>query len=175
MWEASIQHPVAHCMLALVGRRKRLVGERVFLVPCVRETSSGLKPALWLGRMLDALADLGTYSGYMMSRDDGRKARLRDYETDFIKYLTEVQDGRPDLIPESVDVGDAYGLARSGRRGSTTRARVVGVSKPDIDANQMWRKTELNVGRTFRPSSMMQYYTEIAQSLVLLLRYSFGL
>ena len=125
--------------------------------------------------MLDVLADLGTYSGYMMSQNDGRKARLCDYETDFIKYLTEVQDGRPDLIPESVDVGDAYSLERSGRRGLTTRARVVRVSKPDIDANQMWRKTELNVGRTFCLSSMMQYYTEIVQSLVLLLRYSLGL
>jgi hypothetical protein len=89
-----------------------------------------------------------------------------------VSYLTEVQTTTTGLIPPNLDIGDEYGLPRSGRRGVTTHARNVGVHKDEIDLNKMWRKTELNVGRAFWHSSMLQYYTEVSQSLRLLLRFS---
>ena len=46
VWSHSQNHPIAHVMIALVGRRKRLVEERAFLLPCVPITKSGLEPAL---------------------------------------------------------------------------------------------------------------------------------
>jgi hypothetical protein len=43
------------------------------------------------------------------------------------------------------------------------------VKPDDIEAHQMWRKTELNVDRNFKVNGMLQYYTELSQSLPTLL------
>ena len=75
----------------------------------------------------------------------------------------------PGLIPGELEVGCEYGLGRSGRRGLATHLRNMGVKPDDIEAHQMWRKTELNVGRNFKVNGMLQYYTELSQSLPTLL------
>jgi len=172
VWDPSQAHATPHVMLALVGRRKRLIGDRAFLIPCAVVTASGLQPGVWLGRIIEAFEELGIVSGYLMSRDDGKDPRLHDYEQAFSETLAGVQSRRPDLIHPDVDVAADYGLPRSGRRGATTQARVGGVSEMDIGTNQLWRKTDLNVGRAFRFGDMIPYYTEIAQSLPLQLRFS---
>jgi len=172
VWGPSQSHVIPHVLLALVGRRKRLIGCRAFLLPCVLETASGLRPGLWLGRIIEAFEGLGLITGYVMVRDDGGDPRLSDYNQVFVECLMGVQARRPDLIHPDIDVAADFGLPRSGRRGATTQARVGGVSEMDIGTNQLWRKTELNVGRTFRFGDMIPYYTEVAQSLPLQLRFS---
>jgi len=172
VWEASQAHQTPHVMLALVGRRKRLIGNRAFLLPCVVETASGLRPGVWLGRILEAFEEVGLLSGYLMTRSDGRDPRLSDYNEVFVDALSGVQVRCPDLIHAGIEVSEEFGLPRSGRRGATTQARVGGVSEMDIGTNQLWRKTELNVGRSFRFGDMIPYYTELAQSLPLQLRFS---
>jgi len=172
VWEPSQTHGTPHVMLALVGRRKRLIGNRAFLLPSVVETSSGLQPGVWLGRIIEAFDEVGIVTGYLMTREDGKDPRLHDYNEVFVDALVGVQNRRPDLIHSDVDVSAEFGLPRSGRRGATTQARVGGVSEMDIGTNQLWRKTELNVGRSFRFGDMITYYTEVAQSLPLQLRFS---
>jgi len=172
VWDPSQSHATPHVMLGLVGRRKRLIGSRTFLLPSVVETASGLQPGIWLGRIIEAFEGLGLVSGYVMFRDDGGDPRLSDYSQVFVECLQGVQERRPDLIHPDIEVAEEFGLARSGRRGATTQARVGGVSEMDIGTNQLWRKTELNVGRAFRFGDMIPYYTEVAQSLPLQLRFS---
>jgi len=172
VWGPSQSHAIPHVMLGMVGRRKRLIGCRAFLLPCVVETASGLQPGLWLGRIIEAFESLGIITGYVMFRDDGGDPRLSDYNQVFVDCLLGVQARRPDLIHPDIDVAAEFGLARSGRRGATTQARVGGVSEMDIGTNQLWRKTELNVGRAFRFGDMIAYYTEVSQSLSLQLRFS---
>ena len=172
VWPHSQVHPTPHVMLALVGSRKRLTGDRAFLLPCVPITKSGLEPGKWLGRTLDIFERCGRVTGYLLIDEGGERPKLSRYSDIFVDYLSEVQSGATGLIPEELVVSKEYGLPRSARRGVTTHARNVNVAKVDIEANQMWRKTELNVGRSFRPNNMLQYYTEVAQSLPLLLKFS---
>jgi len=172
VWGPSQLHATHHVMLGMVGRRKRLIGCRAFLLPSVIETASGLRPGVWLGRIIEAFEGLGIITGYVMIRDDGGDPRLSDYNQVFVDCLHGVQARRPDLIHPDIDVAADFGLPRSGRRGATTQARVNGVSEMDIGTNQLWRKTELNVGRAFRFGDMIPYYTEVAQSLPLQLRFS---
>jgi len=173
VWDPSQAHVTPHVMLALVGRRKRLIGNRAFLLPSVVETASGLRPGVWLGRIIEAFDEVGIVTGYLMNRENGRgDPRLSDYNEVFVEVLSGVQARRPDLIHAELDVSEEFGLPRSGRRGATTQARVGGVTDLDIGANQLWRKTELNVGRSFRSGDMISYYTEVAQSLPLQLRFS---
>ena len=165
------RHSVPHFMLGMVGQRKGIPGVRVFLAPCSRTTKSGLEPFKWVTRLLDSLHRLGEPSPWMFSRSDGTRPKLRDYETIFVDYLTRVQEAHPEFIPPELDIGEEYGLGRSGRRGATTQARNQGVSEPDIMINNLWKKTELNVGSS-NLSGMLQYYTEIVQSLKTFLRFS---
>jgi len=172
VWGPSQHHVTPHVMLGMVGRRKRLIGCRAFLLPSVIETASGLRPGIWLGRIIEAFEGLGLITGYVMFRDDGGDPRLSDYNHVFVDCLLGVQARRPDLIHPDIEVAADFGLPRSGRRGATTQARVNGVSEMDIGTNQLWRKTELNVGRAFRFGDMIPYYTEVAQSLPIQLRFS---
>ena len=162
-----------HACLGLIGARKRLAGTRCFLIPMVVETETGLKPGLWIDRMLAALAGVGRAETWVFQHRSKpeKKPQLRDYTPLFVNYLERIQLSRPDLIHKDLDVGDAFGLARSARRGSTTHARNQGVSEADVETNQLWRKTYLNVG-TANLGRMLHHYTEMSQSLKILLRYS---
>ena len=172
VWKYCRHHPTDHIMLALVGRRKKFVGERAFLLPCVYTTKSGLQPGRWMERIMGTFEIMGVITGYLFFQGNGRKPQLRHYDEVFVKYLTRVQDSHPGLIPGELEVGCEYGLGRSGRRGLATHLRNMGVKPVDIEAHQMWRKTELNVGRNFKVNGMLQYYTELSQSLPTLLRCS---
>ena len=97
----------------------------------------------------------------------------RSYELDweFHSVLKKVQDLRPDLIPESVDVAASYGTFRSCRRGSLTRATEAGIKGPDLDMINRWRKFEAVKGG--RPHmSMREHYLEIKLVLKRTLAYS---
>jgi hypothetical protein len=116
---------------------------------------------------------MGVTTGYLFFRGDGRKPQLRHYDKVFVGYLMRVQDSHPGLIlPGELEVGCEYGLGRFGRRGLTTHLRNTGVKPDDIEAHHMWGKTRLNVGRNFKVNGMLQYYTELSQSLPTLLHCS---
>lgn len=165
-----------HSCLTLVGQRKSLQGERAFVIPVATETASGLKPGLWIDRLMEVLEAIGDNSGWAFKgrgTPEARKVKpmMHHYAPLFMEYLKRVQVERPDLIPALLDVEQMYGIARSTRRGATTQARNQGVSAEDIESNQGWRKTNLYCG-TANFSRMLHHYTELAQSLNVLLRFS---
>jgi hypothetical protein len=78
---------------------------------------------------------------------------------------------RADLVHTDIDVREDYGLSRSCRRGVTTHARNMGIHPDVIQANNRWRTEES--ARGGRPWLTMQdYYTDVKQSLPLLLKFS---
>jgi len=69
---------------------------------------------------------------------------------------------------------EEYGLYRSLRRGSNSRALAAGVSQPDVDMNMRWSTYERAKGRA--PSlKMRNRYADVRLMLELLLRYSLAL
>ena len=65
----------------------------------------------------------------------------------FFGTLLEIQEERPDLISADMNVLEDFGLARSARRGATTRAKEAGVDKDDIDWMNRWNIGEDDVVR----------------------------
>ena len=63
---------------------------------------------------------------------------MSDFDKRFYDYLSDIQSRRKDLIGEDVDIADVYFLARSLRRGATTRAQLAGVPEPDISWVNRW-------------------------------------
>jgi hypothetical protein len=140
---ASGRHRLPHVVVALIGRFKREIGELDHMLPLAAVTKSGLKPREWIGRMLDWYGERGITNGPVF-RDFGTGEAVRSitYEFDILTELEEIQNGRGDIISETVDVFEQYGVSRSFRRGSNSQAINQDVSARDIDHNNRWSKIE---------------------------------
>jgi hypothetical protein len=164
-------HATPHVIVALWGRFKQQPGECHHLMPLVDKTASGLRPGDWLVRLLDTMEREGITNGKLLQGKRGEAVRLSKYAEGFYSSLEHIQVTRPDLIDRDVDVREDYGLSRSCRRGVTTHARNVGIHTDVIQANNRWRAEES--ARGGRPWLTMQdYYTDVRQSLPLLLKFS---
>ena len=68
--------------------------------------------------------------------------KLRNLEPFILDRIARVQRSFPELIRESVDVHDEYGLSRSFRRGSNSEALNRGMVEATIDRTNQWRKSK---------------------------------
>jgi hypothetical protein len=169
--EATRAHARPHVLVALWGRFKQTPGECYHLMLVVEKTASGLRAGDWLARLLESLERQGITSGKLLQGRRGKAVKLTKYADGFYTCLEHVQVTRPDLIEADIDVREDYGLSRSCRRGVTTHARNIGIPEGVIQANNRWRKEES--ARGGRPWLTMQdYYTDVRQSLPLLLKFS---
>jgi hypothetical protein len=134
----GMNHPQAekrHTLAALLGRFKTETGEKYHLMPLAKESASGLKPGLWMERMLEWYREQGIGNGPVFRSGDGDRAKALDFQVPIFEKLLEIQLDLPELISRHVDVMEEYGLSRSFRRGADTRAMNAGVSDADIDLN----------------------------------------
>jgi hypothetical protein len=166
------QHSTPHVLVALWGRFKQQPGECHHLMPVVDRTASGLRAGEWLVRLLDCLERQGVVNGKLLQGKRGEHVRLGKFADPFYTCLEHVQTTRPDLIDAAVEVREDYGLSRSCRRGVTTHARNVGVHPDVVNANNRWRVEESARGGGRPWLTMQDYYTEVKQSLPLLLKFS---
>ena len=166
-------HPVfPHVVVPLMGRFKGETGELFHLMVMAFDTQSGIPCGTWVERLLQVTEEQGrTGGGYVFVEKNGRPSKCGDFEGEFIKRLVEVRDSRPDLFEVGINIGEAYGVSRSLRRGSTTEAGNRGCPPHIIEMNNRWRKIERARGRAgaFR---MIEKYTEIRLALKNLWMYS---
>jgi hypothetical protein len=130
----------------------------------------------WLEALIDVRLREERTRGPAFCDKDGKVSYSGVYETYFHEALTDVQVRRPDLIPETVDVPEDYGVGRSFRRGSDSEAIARGVDSNDIDAMNRWRTVERARGRRPVFSSMREHYADVRiTALDRSLRYSSAL
>jgi len=100
--------------------------------------NSGLKPGMWLLRLIDTLAELGIETSWLFQDGEGTQVELSHFEEEFYAILFELRAADPSLFEPDCNILDDYQLARSLRRGATTRATEAGGSQPDIDWMNGW-------------------------------------
>ena len=101
-------------------------------------TASGLQPLKWVKRLLHCIEEAGSRSNWLFQKLDGARMTMKDFEIRFYDCLVDIQSRRKDLIAEETDVSDVYFLARSFRRGATTRAQLAKVSEADVNWVNRW-------------------------------------
>eukprot|EP00957_Ditylum_brightwellii_P169341 12889152-Ditylum_brightwellii.AAC.1 len=111
-----------HITVPLLGEFKGERGERWYLLLLADVTESGFRPRLWAERVATMLKKEGKQHGPVMCEEDGTLLPSAKVEDEFHAQLTCVQGSHPHLLPPSIDVADLYGLSRSVRRGSLSRA-----------------------------------------------------
>ena len=164
---------LGHISLPLLGRFKNELGEAKHVAVVVNTSTSGLEYRKWIERLVWILIREGKENdaGPAFCRIDGSMMRSYELDAEFHKSLRKVRDGRPDLIPEGLDIENVYGTYRSLRRGSNTRATERAVGRDVIELINRWRKFEHKRGG--KPSmSMREHYMEIKLILRRILAYS---
>jgi hypothetical protein len=162
----------AHIGLPLVGRFKaRSQDTRTILIPIAYETHSKLQPGLWTERLINVLEQKGIKTGWAFQDVHGDQLKMANFEEDFYDRLTRIYQSQPNLFTEGVSILDDFHLARSFRRGATTRATAAGVSGTDIDWINRW-----NIGADASGGGPMRVlYSDRVQLTKVFLRFSLAL
>lgn len=145
----------------LVGRFKLEDGKvGIHIIPIAGTTSrSGIRFFEWTQRFVVALHRKGITEGWAFQREDGSRALASDYRTNIFEKLEKIQQNST-LIEKDVDVWEAYGVQRSGRRFFVTECQVRKIPQSVIEAQCRWR-TERTKGKQRVARSMMQLYSEV--------------
>lgn len=168
---AAARNVTPHVNVALSGRFKARVQEQTQIaIPIAYETRSGLRPGVWVGRLLGCLDDAGVETGWLFQTATGQQKAMADFEAKFYELLLQVQAADPSLFAEGIDIMEDYSLTRSHRRGATTRATAAGVSKADIEWVNRW-----NVGADPGGAPMAVMYADRSMLLDTYLRFSTAL
>jgi hypothetical protein len=158
-----------HAGIFFLGRFKsRSNAEKKILVFLAAVTDSGLYPALWLDRLVKILEGLGIFSGWLFQGAQGEQRPMTSFAEEFYRVLFAICDGDPSLFEPTMDIMEDYHLARSLRRGATTRATNAGVSQPDIDWINRWN----TAGEELIDGPMRVIYSDRKQMLETFLRFS---
>jgi hypothetical protein len=170
-WEQGASYKTPHVVIPLLGRFKNEVGEAYHIMPVCAETPRGLKPRLWIGRVIECYQAMGVVTGRVFRSSSGECGKMADYEPTFFDRLEEVKTKRPDLIPSNLEIAEHDGVSRSFRRGATSEATNAGANVEVIEANGWWKKVHQSGSR--RPNlTTRKHYTDVRLILEFLLKFS---
>jgi hypothetical protein len=165
------EHVTPHIGLPLSGRFKaRSQYAQEILIPIAYTTVSGLEPGKWAERLIRILESQHKTTGWAFSQLDNSQSRMGDFEDDFYERLLRIQQSKPHLFTEGIEITEDYHLSRSFRRGATTRATAAGVSASDIEYINRW-----NIGADSIGGPMRVLYTDKTQLTNMFLRFSLAL
>lgn len=164
---AATEHE-PHVFLVLAGKFKARGQENQKIqIPIAYETASGLEPGKWAERLVRSLERLNIRTGWAFQKDNGERLPVQSFEEVFYSLLHRVKTHHPALLTEEVEIDEDFHITRSFRRGATTRAGIVGVSKEDIEWINRW-----NIGAEQGTSDMRVLYSDRLQMLPTYLRFS---
>jgi hypothetical protein len=164
--QATLYGP--HIGLPLSGRFKaRSQHTQDILIPIAFETNSGLQPGVWALRLVAILEEDQITSGWAFQNKNGEQLKMSNFDEEFYNILHRIQSICPELFTEGIDIEEDYHIARSFRRGATTRATAAGASSTDIDYINRW-----NIGMDSTGGRMRVLYANKAQLTSTFLQFS---
>jgi hypothetical protein len=104
-----------HVVAPLLGCFKNEIGEQYHLILLAPVTQSGLHMRYWLEQLVEVRAREGHTRGLAFCDAMGKMVYSGVYESRFFEILMEIQGTNMELILESVEVAEDYGIGRSFR------------------------------------------------------------
>ncbi|KAL7556346.1 hypothetical protein ACA910_006150 [Epithemia clementina (nom. ined.)] len=139
-----------HLVLGLEGHFKGQISRKKHKIPITCVTKSGINNQEWLMQLIERYEKANEAFGPSIraSVTDQSGASIKQLDVMLHKHLLSLQEQEPDLLPENIDVVNAYSIRQLLRRGSTLQARNVEVSREVINLNNRWR-SEKAAGNRF--------------------------
>ena len=104
-------------------------------------TESGFQVRQWTEAVVELLIEEKNLSGPAICDEQGCLIATSEVDAEFHYQLAQVKESHPELFPGVADIETEFGIFRSLRRGSTSRAIAQGL-KEEVDAQNRWRKVE---------------------------------
>lgn len=171
-WEETGAESTPYTMVTLYGRFKAETGYRWHCLPLCEGGRSGIPFRAWIGALLHRRSKQGRLTGYLFGKANGSKAKISDYDAEFVRFINKLHDSRPDLFSKGTSL-ELYSLRRSLRRGAIleTTGRV---DDSVVNLVNRWRTKE--GARGAQPGlSMRQTYTQVRDTFHQLKLYSLAL
>ena len=166
------EEKLAHVVMPLLGRFKNEDGEKWHVMVAVSQTTSGLKPRFWLEMLVEVLKKERKLSiGPAFCTKYGEMIDYWEMNNEFIAEVEAVQEEHPNLLDQTIEIGDHFSIFRSLRKGSTARATDMEVDETAIDLHNRWRTMERTGGQR-STRSMRTYYNDLRLTLNTRLTYS---
>ena len=163
--------PLSHVAIPLMGRFKGGNGSRHYLQVIINDTDSRLNFRWWLESLNYWLIRQGQRNGPACCDEEVNLAQASQYQETLVNFLTEIQQERPNIILEDVNVGEDYGIGRSLRRGAEVRALNTRVPEPVISAINLWWNIERAKGTQPR-FIILEHYADVVLMLETILQLS---
>ena len=159
--------------ICLLGKFKGETGERYHSIILANESTSGLNTRKWIERVMALCAEEGRTSGYAFYDALGQPPSPTEYNALVRHYIQLLQEEDENLFDAKSDL-NRYGISRTFRKTSETRARRAGIPKEQVEMVNRWRKIERAGGR--KPNfDMADHYSDASQLGTLTWRYSYAL
>ena len=141
-WKENRDNCIPHMMMTLKGIFKGKKNLRWYCVPLADQTKSGIPTRRWTSWILYCICDFEKQEkGFLFARENGRKARIEDYDPMFRNLVERGQKRHPELFITGVFNGNSS-LRIIPRRGATTEAEIKNVDTAAIELINWWRKRE---------------------------------
>eukprot|EP00804_Cyclotella_cryptica_P012529 CCRYP_017722-RA/>CCRYP_017722-RA protein AED:0.41 eAED:0.41 QI:0/-1/0/1/-1/1/1/0/326 len=159
--------------ICLLGKFKGETGERYHSIILANESTSGLRTRKWIERLMVLCDEEGRTSGYAFCDSNGQPPSPTEYNALVRHYIQIIQEEDENLFDTKSDI-TRYGISRTFRKTSETRARRAGIPKEQVEMVNQWRKVECAGGR--KPNfDMADHYSDASQLGTLMWRYSYAL
>jgi len=121
--------------------------------------------------MLKWYKDRGVTNGPVFQKKNGKRGKAKDYKLEIFERLERIQKEQPNVLDPSVDIMEEFGMSRSFRRGSDSRAIDQEIGITTINLNNRWRKVEAAKGKA-ASFQMFEHYADITLLLGAFLKFS---
>jgi hypothetical protein len=160
--------------ICLLGKFKGETGERYHSIILANESVSGLQTRVWVERLLEVCNAEGKTNGGAFNNADNSPPSPTEYNMAVRHYFQGIMEEPDSVMPDNDEEILRYGISRTYRKTSETRARRAGILKDDIDTVNRWRKVERAKGKMLQ-FSMADHYSDASQLGTLTWRYSYAL
>ena len=159
--------------ICLMGKFKGETGERHHSIVLANFTTSGLQPRKWIEKLLEVCDSEGRKSGSAFNEANGSPPIAAEYNAIVRQYVGLMAEaGEHGLDPDANLV--RYGISRTFRKSSETRARRAGIPKEQVETVNRWKKIERAQGK--RPNfAMVDHYANARELSTLTWKYSYAL
>jgi hypothetical protein len=159
--------------ICLLGKFKGETGERYHSIILANESSSGLKTRWWVEKLMEVCTIENRSTGYAFNEADGSAPSSSEYNALVRHYLALVAEEEDSVFEGELDL-TRYGISRTYRKTSETRARRAGIPKDQVEVVNRWKTIERAKGR--RPNlAMADHYANARELGTLTWRYSYAL
>ena len=127
--------------ICLIGKFKGETGERYHSIVLANTSQSGLETRWWVEKLIEVCESEGRTTGYAFADQLGQELEAAELNALVRHYLQEMRGDDPDKYSLNENLA-RYGISRTYRKASESRARRAGIKEEEVTIMNRWHTFE---------------------------------